>query len=168
MQATAEQKKLAVDLAEVIIKWEFQRLKEQQDHEVGSHDSHMTSHDPCPSPPQGEPMDHEPAMKDQPSLSSSSSSSSLSLKRSASDGLAESKRGQRSQQAVSDPHWVLDRQHSDAVINFLIRISCQVGWCDVCVCVCEALRYFNLSSSLTHTHTHTHTHPHTLTHPPPR
>ena len=78
-----------------------------------------------PVSPQGEPMDHEPTVKEHVPLTSSSST--LSLKRSASDGSAESKRGLRSQQAVSDPHWVLDRQHSDAVINFLIRIACQVG-----------------------------------------
>ena len=70
-------------------------------------------------------MDHDSAVKEHTPLSSSSSS--LSLKRSASDGSAESKRGTRAQQPVSDPHWVLDRQHSDAVINFLIRIACQVG-----------------------------------------
>ena len=75
--------------------------------------------------PQGEPMDQEPAVKEHAPLLSSSSA--LSLKRSASDGSAESKRGSRSQQTVSDPHWALDRQHSDAVINFLIRIACQVG-----------------------------------------
>lgn len=69
-------------------------------------------------------MDHEPAIKEHTPLLSSSSS--LSLKRSASDGSTESKRGSRSQQTVSDPHWALDRQHSDAVINFLIRIACQV------------------------------------------
>ncbi len=32
--ATIEQRKLAVDLAEVIIKWEFQRVREHQDQEV--------------------------------------------------------------------------------------------------------------------------------------
>ena len=73
-------------------------------------------------------MDHEPALKDHTPLTPSSSS--LSLKRSASDGSAESKRG-RSQQTVSDPHWALDRQHSDAVINFLIRIACQVSGASV-------------------------------------
>ena len=30
-QATIEHRKLAVDLAEVIIKWEVQRIKEEQD-----------------------------------------------------------------------------------------------------------------------------------------
>ena len=71
-------------------------------------------------------MDHDSVMKES-ALASSSSSSSLTLKRSASDGTTEAKRGLRAQQPVSDPYWVLDRQHSDAVINFLIRIACQVG-----------------------------------------
>ncbi len=34
-KATIEQRKLTVDLAEVIIKWEFQRVREHQDQEVG-------------------------------------------------------------------------------------------------------------------------------------
>jgi len=34
LQATIEQRKLAVDLAEVIIKWEYQRVKEQQGQDV--------------------------------------------------------------------------------------------------------------------------------------
>ena len=72
-------------------------------------------------------MDHEPVIKEHTPLLPSTSTTSLSLKRSASDGSAESKRGLRSQQTVSDPHWALERQHSDAVINFLIRIACQVG-----------------------------------------
>ncbi len=33
--ATIEQRKLAVDVAQVIVKWEFQRVREQQDQEVG-------------------------------------------------------------------------------------------------------------------------------------
>ena len=34
MQATIEHRKLAVDLAEVIIKWEFQRVRERQGQDV--------------------------------------------------------------------------------------------------------------------------------------
>ena len=34
LQNTIEQRRLAVDLAEVIIKWEFQRLREMQEGEV--------------------------------------------------------------------------------------------------------------------------------------
>jgi hypothetical protein len=47
-------------------------------------------------------------------------SSSLSMKRTASDGTGEPKR-QRTQTQVADPNWVLEKQHADAVINFLIR-----------------------------------------------
>ena len=47
-------------------------------------------------------------------------SSSLGMKRTASDGTGEPKR-QRAQTQVADPHWVLEKQHADAVINFLIR-----------------------------------------------
>ena len=95
-------------------------------------------------------MDHEPAIKDHTPLLSSSSS--LSLKRSASDGSAESKRGSRSQQTVSDPHWALDRQHSDAVINFLIRIACQVGRS---VCVVYVYMYMYMYHIVVHVHVYT-------------
>ena len=36
LQATVDQRRLAVDLAEVIIKWEFQRAREAQEMEVGT------------------------------------------------------------------------------------------------------------------------------------
>ena len=48
------------------------------------------------------------------------SSSGVGMKRTASDGSAEPKR-QRAQTQVADPNWVLEKQHADAVINFLIR-----------------------------------------------
>ncbi len=52
---------------------------------------------------------------------------SIGMKRSASDGTAsgDGKR-QRGPTQVADPNWALDKQHADAVINFLIRLACQV------------------------------------------
>ena len=68
----------------------------------------------------GEPMDHDsgPSHKDPPSTPSSISS--LGMKRSASDGSTEPKR-QRTQAQVADPNWILEKQHADAIINFLVR-----------------------------------------------
>lgn len=68
-----------------------------------------------------EPMDQDrgSAHKD-PIAPPTMTSSSLSMKRTASDGTAEPKR-QRAQTQVADPNWVLEKQHADAVINFLIR-----------------------------------------------
>ena len=54
------------------------------------------------------------------------------MKRSVSDGTvsisssSEGMKRQRSQPQVADPSWPLDKQHADAIINFLIRLACQV------------------------------------------
>ena len=40
VQATLEQRRLAVDLTEVIIKWEFQRAKEAQEMDVSDLNMH--------------------------------------------------------------------------------------------------------------------------------
>lgn len=86
--------------SQVIIKWEFQRVRELQDSD-------------------SESMEQEPAHYKEPLTS-------LAMKRSASDGTAESKR-QRTQTQVADPNWALEKQHTDAVLNFLIRLACQVN-----------------------------------------
>ena len=59
------------------------------------------------------------------------------MKRSASDGTvappsipsssAMDTKRQRTQAQVADPNWTLDKQHADAIINFLIRLACQVS-----------------------------------------
>lgn len=61
----------------------------------------------------------------------------LGMKRSASDSTVASSvsgngstegglKRQRSQPQVADPTWPLDKQHADSIINFLIRLACQV------------------------------------------
>ena len=89
----------SLPLSQVIIKWEFQRVRELQDSD-------------------SESMEHEPVHKEP--------LTTLAMKRSASDGTAESKR-QRTQTQVADPNWALEKQHTDAVLNFLIRLACQVN-----------------------------------------
>ena len=89
----------SLPLSQVIIKWEFQRVRELQDSD-------------------SESMEHEPIHKEP--------LTTLAMKRSASDGTAESKR-QRTQTQVADPNWALEKQHTDAVLNFLIRLACQVN-----------------------------------------
>ncbi len=70
-------------------------------------------------------MDPEPPHKDPDPPTPKAPS--LGMKRSASDGTAAADKRQRSQTQVADPNWALDKQHADAVINFLIRLACQVG-----------------------------------------
>ncbi|KAL5497639.1 hypothetical protein EMCRGX_G014148 [Ephydatia muelleri] len=99
---TIEQRRLAVDLAEVIIKWEFQRLREMQEGEV-------------------EGIEQDGGLKDIPTPLS------LGMKRSASDGSSEPSKRPKTQQQVADPNWTLEKQHADAIINFLVRLACQVN-----------------------------------------
>ena len=69
----------------------------------------------------GEPMDQDGGSVHKDIIAPPPmTSSSLGLKRTASDGTGEPKR-QRAQTQVADPNWVLEKQHADAVINFLIR-----------------------------------------------
>ena len=56
------------------------------------------------------------------SASDSTVASSVSGNGSTEGGL----KRQRSQPQVADPTWPLDKQHADSIINFLIRLACQV------------------------------------------
>uniref|UniRef100_A0A8D2JJ48 Transformation/transcription domain associated protein n=1 Tax=Varanus komodoensis TaxID=61221 RepID=A0A8D2JJ48_VARKO len=111
---TIEQRKLAVDLAEVVIKWELQRVKDQQP------DSDM----------------------DQGASGEGAASASSSVKRGLSvDSAQEVKRFRTATGAISAVFGrsqslpgadallskPIDKQHTDTVINFLIRIACQVN-----------------------------------------
>ncbi|XP_077979126.1 transformation/transcription domain-associated protein-like [Glandiceps talaboti] len=103
--ATIEHRKLAVDLAEVIIKWEVQRIKEEQE----------------PS---------EPVMEPNPALTSG-----LAMKRAASapaEGQPDPKRVRHassggSRGLSSDQNKPIEKVYADAVVNFLLRIACQVN-----------------------------------------
>ncbi|KAF3813899.1 hypothetical protein GH733_017931 [Mirounga leonina] len=111
---TIEQRRLAVDLSEVVIKWELQRIKDQQP------DSDM---DPNSS---GEGVN----------------SVSSSIKRGLSvDSAQEVKRFRTATGAISAVFGrsqslpgadtllakPIDKQHTDTVVNFLIRVACQVN-----------------------------------------
>lgn len=109
---TIEQRRLAVDLSEVVIKWELQRIKDQQP------DSDM---DPNSG---GEGVN------------------SVSIKRGLSvDSAQEVKRFRAATGAISAVFGrsqslpgadsllakPIDKQHTDTVVNFLIRVACQVN-----------------------------------------
>ncbi|XP_043109494.1 transformation/transcription domain-associated protein isoform X1 [Puntigrus tetrazona] len=111
---TIEQRKLAVDLAEVVIKWELQRIKDQQ--------------------PESE--------ADPGSVGEGTSGASGAMKRGMSvDSAQDVKRFRTAAGAVgtvfarsqSMPGTEalltkpVEKQHTDTVVNFLIRIACQVN-----------------------------------------
>lgn len=62
-----------------------------------------------------------------PPLPIASGSVAVGMKRSSSDGTMDSKQRQRVQAQVADPHWALEKQHVDSIINFLIRSVIIIG-----------------------------------------
>ncbi|XP_072415930.1 transformation/transcription domain-associated protein isoform X1 [Chiloscyllium punctatum] len=108
---TIEQRKLAVDLAEVVIKWELQRIKDQQ--------------------PDSDP--------DANGGGEGTSATNGNVRRGLSvDSAQDVKRFRtnagtvfgRSQSLTGTDHLLskpIDKQHTDTVVNFLIRIACQVN-----------------------------------------
>ncbi|XP_077057237.1 transformation/transcription domain-associated protein isoform X2 [Siphateles boraxobius] len=111
---TIEQRKLAVDLAEVVIKWELQRIKDQQSESEA----------------------------DSVSVGEGTSGASAAMKRGISvDSAQDVKRFRtaagtvgtvfsRSQSMPGTEALLtkpVEKQHTDTVVNFLIRIACQVN-----------------------------------------
>jgi transformation/transcription domain-associated protein len=98
--ATLEHKKLAVELAEVVLKWELQRMKDDTDSGGESSDE--------------------------------ASSTQSSMKRTmSSDGIPEPKKPRLSSQATpgkmtTEVNKPIDKNHCDAIANFLLRLACQV------------------------------------------
>ena len=89
---------------------------------------------------EGEPMDQgapstSSAPKDTPlppGVGMAGGAVGVGMKRTSSDGTADGKQRQqqRVQAQVADPHWVLEKQHVDSIINFLIRSEwVRMGWC---------------------------------------
>ncbi|QQP58074.1 Transformation/transcription domainassociated proteinlike [Caligus rogercresseyi] len=101
--ATIEQKRLAVDLCEIAIKWEMHRVKEE------SGDNDLTF---APSPGVKRPSfegSPDPKKIKLPSMKSVSSPSSTTSS------------------SKSEAHKPLDKVHSDAIVNYLLRLACQVS-----------------------------------------
>lgn len=95
--ATLEHKKLAVELAEVVLKWELQRMKDEADSGGESCDETLPSGSQKRAGNDGQPELKKPRL-------ASSSSSGKTLE-------------------VSKP---IEKTHCDAIANFLLRLACQV------------------------------------------
>ncbi|XP_070782634.1 transformation/transcription domain-associated protein isoform X3 [Enoplosus armatus] len=117
---TIEQRKLAVDLAEVVIKWELQRIKDQQpesEAEVGA----------------GGEGTSAAAVKRGLSLEAAAAAAAAAgqdVKRfrtatgAASTVFGRSQSMPGTETMLTKP---VEKQHTDTVVNFLIRIACQVN-----------------------------------------
>ncbi|KAJ8314001.1 hypothetical protein KUTeg_008562 [Tegillarca granosa] len=110
--ATIEHRKLAVDLAEVVIKWEVQRIKEDQ--EASAAEAAAQGPDLAQALTQNLPMKR-----------TASVDSPQEAKRSRHSSGAVSPSSTRSQtDSTSKP---IEKHYCDAVVNFLLRIACQVN-----------------------------------------
>ncbi|XP_052799623.1 transformation/transcription domain-associated protein-like isoform X2 [Mya arenaria] len=103
--ATIEHRKLAVDLAEVIIKWEVQRIKEDQE-PSGESTSEVLPAGPVKRAGSVEPQ--QDAKKARYSSGSAVGSPDPQIK-------------------PAEGTKPIEKQYCDAVVNFLLRIACQVS-----------------------------------------
>uniref|UniRef100_A0A8C9SCY8 Transformation/transcription domain-associated protein n=1 Tax=Scleropages formosus TaxID=113540 RepID=A0A8C9SCY8_SCLFO len=112
---TIEQRKLAVDLAEVVIKWELQRIKDQQsdlDGESGSSGEGTST--PSGAVKRGLSLDSSQDLKRFRTATGAAVSTVF--------GRSQSTTG--AEALLTKP---LEKQHTDTVVSFLIRIACQVN-----------------------------------------
>ncbi|KAI0213609.1 Transformation/transcription domain-associated protein [Lamellibrachia satsuma] len=107
--ATMEHRKLAVDLAEVVIKWELQRTKEDQEQ--------TTEVTPGVETPQPTPS---PVSIGAKRLSTSTEPTTDAKKLRHASGTSV-------RSTTTDTSKPIDKQFCDAVVNFLLRIACQVN-----------------------------------------
>ncbi|XP_015774341.1 PREDICTED: transformation/transcription domain-associated protein-like [Acropora digitifera] len=104
-----EHRKLAVDLAEVILKWELQRIKDDQEQPTNTE----------PTEPSTVTASQVGSVK-RPSEDSSTPETTKRA-RSMSNSTV---RGAVHESQIKSP---LEKYHADAVVNFLLRIACQVN-----------------------------------------
>jgi transformation/transcription domain-associated protein len=112
--ATIEYRRLAVDLAEVIIKWEMQRIKSDNEHQAEQTAGSDVSTSVVPASQGGSPAQVS------------------GMKRAGEELIQDPKRqktasGALVRQVTVATRHVLEKHHQDAVVNFLIRIACQVS-----------------------------------------
>ncbi|EPQ15807.1 Transformation/transcription domain-associated protein [Myotis brandtii] len=111
---TIEQRRLVVDLAEVVIKWELQRIKDQQpDSDMDPNSSGEGVNSVSSSIKRGLSVDSAQEVK---RFRTATGATSAVFGRSQSLPGADS--------LLAKP---IDKQHTDTVVNFLIRVACQVN-----------------------------------------
>ncbi|KAM3859386.1 transformation/transcription domain-associated protein isoform 3-T3 [Diretmus argenteus] len=114
---TIEQRKLAVDLAEVVIKWELQRIKDQQpESEAEAGASGEGTSGGSGGVKRGLSVDTAAAGQDAKRFRTATGAASTVFGRSQSMPGTET--------LLTKP---VEKQHTDTVVNFLIRIACQVN-----------------------------------------
>ncbi|CAH3023319.1 unnamed protein product [Porites evermanni] len=107
--ASIEHRKLAVDLAEVILKWELQRIKDDQEQTSNQEQSESSA---------------SAALKVGGVKRPSEESATPEAKRTRSLSQGTVSRVSVQEGQAKSP---LEKHHADAVVNFLLRIACQVN-----------------------------------------
>ena len=127
--ATIEQKRLAVDLCEIVIKWESHRASEAEENSTDIAKMQLLQ-----------------LNADRRRISSSSSSSSSGASAGA-QGLTpqqlQIQQQQQQQQQALEAARPLDKTHCDSIVNFLLRLACQQV-----ICAMLILYYLVFTSSL--------------------
>ncbi|RUS77842.1 hypothetical protein EGW08_014394 [Elysia chlorotica] len=106
LNASSEHRKLSVDLADIIIKWELMRLKEEQESSVGTPASAAASQAAGIKRALGSVSSPQDPRRTKTGAVSAFSESFI---------------------VRSDINKPIDKQYCDAVDNFLLRIACQVN-----------------------------------------
>ncbi|XP_048580263.1 transformation/transcription domain-associated protein isoform X2 [Nematostella vectensis] len=110
--ATIDHRKLAVDLAEVIIKWELQRIKSEQEKQQQQQKDAQPEADNKAAPGSLKRPAEDQSNADSKRPRSVSQTSAIRV----ASAVQESK--------LKSP---LEKHHSDSLVNFLLRIACQVN-----------------------------------------
>ncbi|XP_017462467.1 PREDICTED: transcription-associated protein 1 [Rhagoletis zephyria] len=113
--ASLEHRKLAVDIADVIIKWEGQRIKdEEKDTKV--EDINQDGDDTICDSTNKRTSDEITSQRKKPVATDGSRSS-----------ISQSPSGVNQSQKIDDAFRSIEKTHCDTVLNFLIRLACQVN-----------------------------------------
>ncbi|XP_077513657.1 transcription-associated protein Nipped-A isoform X4 [Amblyomma americanum] len=107
--ANIEHKKLAVDLAEVVIRWEMQRNREEQQQQ-------QQQQQQTPQAQQQQQQQPQAQQQQQQQQPQTSEESRRLLDQSG-----------RARQAAPRPDRPIEKHHADALVNFLLRMACQVN-----------------------------------------
>lgn len=120
--ATLEYRKLAVELAEVIIKWEVQRIKDEADGPLEDEDLNAfqgeMKYTPGGAVKRGNADDQEGRKKVHTDSNDSMHSN---------PGTSTTSPPQQTVQKVEGASRPIDKNHCDTVLNFLMRLACQVN-----------------------------------------
>lgn len=121
--ATLEYRKLAVELAEVIIKWEVQRIKEEVDGPSSGEEEDLSMYQEMKYTPSGAVKRTAPDDFNQDGRKKITTESNDSMQSMPGTSSTVSPQAQKVEGATRP----IDKNHCDTILNFLMRLACQVN-----------------------------------------